>query len=144
MVRGVLVTAALGVSGGGLFIEVGFLGAAVGFVGVLVAIMSTGIYGVAVQHLGSIAVLGSSSVVAILALETAALFLLVSDSKTRLETGTLFIPVAVSLAVGTVVVASSHGFVAASTALVGVVGLSVYVFHRYAAARVRTVRRAEL
>jgi hypothetical protein len=140
----VLLTVALGVSAGGLFIEAGVSGVAVAVLGVAVAIATTGTYGVAVQHLGGITVLASPSVVAILSLETAALFLLVSDMSERLETGTLFVPVAVALAVGTVATAQSRGFVFASIALAGVVGASVYALHRYTAVRLRTTTGTEL
>lgn len=141
--RGILLAGSLVVSAAGLFPMIGRLGLAVAFIGVAVALTTTGFYGVAVQHFAAIAVLDELNVLVIAALETAALFLLVSDGPLgwRLSTGSLFVPVAVILAVGTVSVAQSRGFVAASIVLVSVVGFGVYLLHRYASVRVgATVR----
>lgn len=136
-IRGTLLVAGLLASGVGLFLDGGRIGVAVAFVGVAVALLAAGFYGVAMLHLGAIAVVDTPSIAGLALLEAAALFLVVADVRPgrRLEVGTLFVPISVLLAVGTVSLARRSDFVAASVALVAVVALGTYLLHRYAAVR---------
>jgi hypothetical protein len=137
VVRWSLLSVALLTSVGGLFAEGGRAGVAVAVVGVAVAVATAGFYGVAVQHLGAVALVDAASAVGITLLETATLFLLVADAPPgqRLEVGTVSVPAIVLFAVGTVSLAQDRGFVTASVLLAVVVTVGGYLLHRYASVR---------
>lgn len=128
---------ALVVASVAFFPEVGVLGLAVAAVGVGVALVTTGVTGVALLHLGALAVGGELGVVGLVLLETASAFVLVGDAPAgqRLETGALFVPVAVGLAVAVTLVAEGNGLPAGALALVVAVAVGTYVLHRYAHVR---------
>lgn len=134
-----LLAVALLVSAPALFVEVGPLGALVAVVSVGAAVATTGVLGVATLHLGAVALLSASppTVVTLVLLETASTFLLGADVPPgrRLETGALFVPVAVVLSVVVATVAERNGLPTAALALVVAVALGTYVLHRYARLR---------
>lgn len=136
-----LALVALVISSVGLYDDAGRLGIVVAVTGVAVAVVTAGFYGVAVHHLGVVALPDAPSLVGLVLLETAGAFLLAADAPPgrRLETGSLFVPVAVVLAVVTTVLAERQGFPSATVALAVVVGLGIYVLHRYAHARLGPV-----
>jgi hypothetical protein len=132
-----LLAAALAVSGGALFLEAGRLGALVAVISVGVAIATTGVLGVATLHLGVLALVNPPTVVGLVLLETASGFLLVAETppSRRLETGALFVPVSVVLAVVILTVAEQASLAAGATVLIGTVAVGAYLVHRYARVR---------
>jgi hypothetical protein len=111
------------------------IGVGVAVFGVAVALASAGVYGVAIHHLGAFGFVGSLGLRSVLLIEAAATFLLVADvqSGDRLETGALFVPGSILLAVGLVSLARLPGQSLSTAALVlgGGVGLGSYLLHRY-------------
>lgn len=126
-----------GVSALALFVAAGPLGVLVAVLGVAGAIVTTGVLGVAMLHLGAVALVDTPTMVELVLLETAAAFLLVVDVPPghRLETGALFVPVAVGLAVAVTTISQRNGLPTAVFVLVGCVVLGTYLFHRYARLR---------
>jgi hypothetical protein len=121
----------------GLASEAGLAGAVVGVGGVLVAVVLGSVYGVAAHHLGTMAVLDAPTVVSLLALETAAVFLLLATAPRgdRLLTWSLVVSTTTVLAVGTILLAGREPLVVVAGALVVGVGGLVYFTHRYAQVR---------
>lgn len=138
-----LLGAALVVGSATLLVEAGPLGVGVAVVSVAVALASEGVYGVALLHLGLVGLAGTPTVVGLVLLEAASVFLLVADTPPgdRIETGALVVPVAVALAVGTATLAESRGLLTAATVLVVVVALGTYLVHRYGRVRLGLAAR---
>lgn len=125
------------VSGGALFVEAGWIGAAVALFGVAVAFLSTGFYGVALQHLGAVGLVPSPSLAGLVLLEAAAVFLLFADAPPgdRLLTGVLAVPLVIVGGVALATLAAGNGVLAAALVLVLVVAVGTYVAHRYTRVR---------
>jgi hypothetical protein len=136
-VRAGLAGVALVVSSAALAVPWGRAGVVVAVAGVAVGVLTTGVYGVAVHHLGVLALAGTPRAPELILLETAATFLLAADAAPgrRLQTGVLFVPLAVVFAVGTVTVAAGRGFPAAAVLLSSVVAVAIYLCRRYARVR---------
>jgi len=132
-----LLAVALAVSGGALFLEAGRLGALVAVVSVAIAVGTTGIVGVAVLHLAIVALPNPPSIVGLVLVEAASCFLLVAETPVshRLETGALFVPISVWLAVAVIILAERTSLAAGAVALIGAVAVGTYLFHRYARVR---------
>lgn len=113
------------------------LAVVVGAAGVGAALLTTGVYGVALHHLGVVAAVGEPSLVGVVLLEGAAVLLLVSDAPLgdRLGTGVLLVPTAILLGIGVVAVAELSGLLVAAGALFVVLGTGVYAFHRLTTVR---------
>lgn len=137
--RGRLALAAVGFAVGAvaLFVATGPLGVLVAVAAAGVALGATGVLGVATLHLGAIALVSTPTVVGLVLLETASFFLLVADTPPgrRLETGALFVPISVVLAVAVSTVGQQNGPVMGALALVTTVALGTYLLHRYAHVR---------
>jgi hypothetical protein len=120
-------------STGGLFIDAGRPGIAVALGGAGIAYVTAGFYGVAIHHLGALALVGTPSLQGLVLIETAAVFLLFADVPPghRLLSGTLAIPLAVVLGVITALLASVEGYGIAAITPVVIVAVGTYAVHRY-------------
>jgi hypothetical protein len=113
------------------------LAVVVGAVGVGVALVTTGVYGVVLHHLGAVAAVGEPTVVGIVLLEVSAVLLLVSDVPYggRLRTGAVLVPTVLLLGTGVVALVELSGLLVATAALFVVLGVGVYAFHRLTTVR---------
>jgi hypothetical protein len=138
-IRVSLLIIGLAASAAGLYRSVGYLGVGIAIASVAAAYLTDGVFGVAVLHFGTIAVIDVPSIFLVILLEAATLFLLVADSAYghRLETGMYYLPVAMILAVGTVSFAMSprRSTLMASGGLILVIAVTTYGLHRYARVR---------
>lgn len=125
------------VSAGGLTVEVGPLGALVALLAVGVAALVGGVYGVGVLHLGILGVGVTPSVVGVILVEAAAVFLFVSDGSPghRLELGALAVVLTSTLAVGVTTLAEARGLLVGAVVLCLVVAVGSYLVHRYGRVR---------
>jgi hypothetical protein len=124
-------------SAGALSLEAGPVGVVIALLGIAVAYVWSGFYGVAVHHLGAVGLVEAPGLPGLVLLEAAAVFLLVADAPPgdRLLTGTLAVPAAIVLGVTLATVAGGRGYLAAALVLVLVVAIGTYATHRYARVR---------